>query len=245
MAVRPTDPEALHLFQLIGAPLLAVIQAEAQAAQVSADFIHRIGFEAKTPEETGTQQPGTASTAPAEQDAPSPAPPGPKALQEGGDVGKLRVAEFTLDRYAADGTPQPYVVRAPVLSLFPIPLLQIKHADFEFDIRILSRVPLEDPHEGQPDTQLPSLPSTDYLAKNRIELKGFLASSRRTARSEAVNDASIKLRVRMEQSDMPAGLIRLMNMMGENVTVTPKPLNKQTQSNTQAGTDKKGKPHQP
>ena len=45
MAVRPTDPEALHLFQLIGAPLLAVIQAEVQAAQVSADFIKRVGFD--------------------------------------------------------------------------------------------------------------------------------------------------------------------------------------------------------
>ena len=57
MAVRPTDPEALHLYQLIGAPLLAVIQGEAQAAQVSADFISRIGFE-KAP--TPAPRPATA-----------------------------------------------------------------------------------------------------------------------------------------------------------------------------------------
>jgi hypothetical protein len=220
MAVRPTDPEALHLYQLIGAPLLAVIQAEAQAAQVSADFITRVGFE-KAPAPS-LPPPTAQGTQPAGQPAaPAAAPSGMALLQEGGDLGALRVAEFRIDRYAGDGTPLPYVARVPVLSLYPIPLMQVKHAEFDFDIRVLSRVPLEDPRPDHQDQQATPQASTDYLSKDRVELKGFLASSRGGAGGQATTDASIKIRVRMEQSDMPAGLIHLMKVMDESVTVAP------------------------
>ena len=221
MAVRPTDPEALHLYQLIGAPLLAVIQGEAQAAQVSADFISRIGFEkAPTPApRPATPQGGEPSvqagppTAAAQSDA--------ALLQEGGDLGRLRVAEFRIDRYAGDGTPIPYVARVPVLSLFPIPLMQVKHADFDFDIRVLSRVPLEDPRADHQDQQATPQTSSDYLSKDRVELKGFIGNSRGSPGGQARTDARIKIRVRMEQSDLPAGLIHLMKVMDESVTVAP------------------------
>lgn len=208
MAVRPTDPEALHLFQLIGAPLLAVIQAEAQAAQVSADFIKRVGFETA---------PG-----PAQQTQPTGPPGGgyadEPALQNGGELGAMRVAEFRIDRFGADGTPAPFVVRVPVLSMFPIPLMQVKHADFDFDIHVVTRVPVEDPREGRDDNALKQPASSDYLSNNRVELKGFLAGGRRGPGSV---DASIKVKVRMEQSDLPVGLTSLMRIMTESVSAAP------------------------
>ena len=246
MAVRPTDPEAMQLFQLIGAPLLAVIQAEAQAAQVSAEFIKRIGFD--PPPAAANQAGGTAAATPAE----------PKALQDGGELGGLRMAEFRIERSGADGKPQALVARVPVLSLFPIPLLQVKHADFEFDIRVLSRVPLSHEPEIAPDadrsapaaqdrlatgtagapetTDIQARPSlsSDFLSKDRVELKGFLAPSRGAADTNSV-DANIKVRVRMEQSDLPAGLIHLMKIMGDNVTVAPLVLLEQPRKEADAG----------
>lgn|SRR5262249_36930741 len=203
MAVRPTDPEALHLYQLIGAPLLAVIQAEAQAAQVSADFIRYVGFDKPPAEKPGATE-----------------PPAVRPLQEGGDIGALKVAEFRIDRYTADGKPLPHVVRVPVLSLFPIPLMQVKHADFDFDIRVVSRVPLEDPRPGHADQTTNSQTRPDFLDNDRMELKGFLGKSGGGA-GEAVNHASIKVRVRLEQSDMPAGLAQLVRLTGENITMAP------------------------
>ena len=223
MAVRPTDPEALQLFQLIGAPLLAVIQAEAQAAQVSADFIRRVGFDGRAAESDGTA-PATPESASRPQGGalePRGISSPSTALQDGGDLGSLRIAEFRLDRPGSDGRPQSFVARVPVLSLFPIPLLQVKHADFNFDIRVLSRVPLDDPREGKKDSQLSPQSSLDYLAKDRVELKGFLASSRGGSNADVVTDASIKVSVRMEQADLPVGLIRLMSIMGENVSLEP------------------------
>jgi hypothetical protein len=242
MAVRPTDPEALHLYQLIGAPLLAVIQAEAQAAQVSADFISHIGFEpSSAAEPEGTAAPPGAGTSTA-----LAAPAKPKMLQDGGNIGALRVAEFRVDRVGRDGKPIPYVARVPVLSLFPIPLMQVKHADFDFDIRVVTRVPLDNSRlepqaqttqqpvqQGQPPGKKdpiqqgaladPTRNSPDYLDVNRVELKGFLANTRGGAGGQAVTDASIKVRVRMEQSDLPAGLIQLLKMMDESVSLVPQP----------------------
>ena len=98
MAVRLTDPEALHLYQLIGAPLLAVIQAEAQAAQVSADFISRIGFDRAEPVAALPAAPPPAAAPPAAPDAsrppgeatekPAATPPSDATpLQAGGDLG--------------------------------------------------------------------------------------------------------------------------------------------------------------
>lgn len=221
MAVRPTDPEALHLFQLIGAPLLAVIQAEVQAAQVSADFIKRVGFEQLPP--APPAQPPSQSQPQPQSPQPEPAAataPEDRPLQDGGGFGDLRVAEFRIDRFAADGKPTPFLVRVPVLSLFPIPLLQVKHADFDFDIHVVTRVPVEDPRGGREDSALNKPMSPDYLSENRVELKGFLAGGRRGG-AAGTADASIKVKVRMEQSDLPVGLTNLMRIMDESVSVAP------------------------
>ena len=253
MAVRPTDPEALHLFQLIGAPLLALVQAEAQAAQTSADFIRRVGFDARE-----TEAPAAAGSTPAAPpvatatvrttDAVAPLaavpaardptaeeqPSAPQltaspaddddsaALQAGGDLGDLRIAEFRFDRYAPDGTPRPHVARVPVLSLFPIPLLQIKEAEVDFGIRIVSRIAMAD---GQKSSSADTRLKPDFLALQRVELKGFLSGVNGTTSGQAVTQANIRVRVRMQQSDLPAGLTKLLAMMTDGTAATPVPSN--------------------
>jgi uncharacterized protein DUF2589 len=223
MSVRQTDPEALHLFQLIGAPLLAVIQAEAQAAQVSAEFIKRVGFEGPGPAAPphaamATEPPSP--TGPAQSASPGSVRNGdakPAPLQDGGDLGALKVAKFEIDRFTADGQSSPLVVRLPVLSLFPIPLLQVRDAEFAFNINVVSRVPLDDDPQRQNDPAM--TPSRDFLQPDRVELKGFLASS---GVGQSRDEANIKVRVRMEQSDLPAGLMKLMSVMSENASAVPK-----------------------
>ena len=208
MAERPTDPQALQLFQLIGAPLLAVVQAEAQAAQVSAQFIKSVGFAAP------------ASGAP---NLPVDRPETRKfteSLQDGGDLGDLKTAEFRVERRNADGTVQTQVVKVPVLSLYPIPLLQVKDAEFDFHIQVLGRVSFKNDKDLD-DEGMP--PAREFLARNRVELTGLLTSSNEATRGSR---ADIRVKVRMEQSDLPAGLMRLMSVMGESVSHMPAPAQK-------------------
>jgi hypothetical protein len=194
MAVRPTDPEALHLFEIIGAPLLAIVQAEAQAVQVSAEYMRRIGF-GEPGEKEGAKQ----------------------TLQNGGDLGPLRTAKFQLDRVGPDGQAVKREVTIPVLSLFPIPLMQVKEAEVDIHVRILSRVPLADDvrDKGTPESM-----RKDFLSEDRIELKGFLSPA---SGGSATNQANLKMKIRMSQSDMPAGLTHLLALMRDSIKDGPAP----------------------
>lgn len=228
MAMQPTDPEAMQLYQIIGAPLLAVIQAEVQAAQVSADFIRRVGFNAPPlPLPAGSPPEGPASppegAAPPEQGGDgaqkAKSKPEDKPLQDGGEMGDLKIAEFSIERRDAQGNSQPYVVRVPVLSLYPIPLLQVKNAEFDYNIRIISRVPLQSPDQEDVDTGY--TPSKDYLSPDRVELKGMLGPG--LGRGETTSAMSMRVKIQMEQSDIPAGLTKLLSIMDQNVSATPAP----------------------
>jgi hypothetical protein len=196
------DPEALYLYQLIGAPLLAIVQAEVQAAQASADFIRRVGFD--------TGRAVADST-------------GASALQDGGDLGPLRVAKFSQTRIGPDGKPQELTIQIPVLSLFPIPLLQVKTADFDFGVRILSRVPLEGQKSEDSKVVAASgkLKPEDFLSPGRVELKGSVSGHSNDPKS--TSEMHMKVRIHMDQADVPAGLLTLLNLMGQGVTTQTKP----------------------
>ena len=47
MARQISELQSLPFHQIIGAPLLALVQGQAQAAQATAEFIDRIGFKKK------------------------------------------------------------------------------------------------------------------------------------------------------------------------------------------------------
>lgn len=56
--------------------------------------------------------------------------------KETGKVGELRMLEFNYQSHDVDGTHQQQV-KIPLLTLVPLPLLQVKEADFDFDIQIV------------------------------------------------------------------------------------------------------------
>ncbi|MEQ9608284.1 MAG: DUF2589 domain-containing protein, partial [Kiloniellaceae bacterium] len=87
----------LSLAQLIGAPIHALVDAEAQSAMATARFVRAVGFT------------------------------GPADGSDGmGDLGELQMARFTRRRRNTDGTEEDVEVQIPLLSMLPIPALQIK-----------------------------------------------------------------------------------------------------------------------
>src|SRR5262249_43715001 len=105
-----SDKEILNLYQLIGAPLLAVVQAETQAAQVSAQFIKHVGFERRPSLSTDAATNIT----------------GDRDLEEGGHFGDLKMVKFRHQVRDGQGRSETRQIDVPALSLFPIPLLQVK-----------------------------------------------------------------------------------------------------------------------
>jgi hypothetical protein len=199
----------MHLYELLGAPLVAVIQAEAQAAQTSAEFIRRIGFDSvalPTPAETGAD---------------------PSMLQEGGQLGQLRMASFVHPISGVDGKVRNHQTQIPVLSLFPLPLLQVKYGEFDFAVRIIEHSTAQaesggDPQGGQAPPGIgDDAASSDFLSSHRVGMKAAVA--RQTSSEERRTEMQMKIKIRMEQADLPSGITKLLNLMDRSVNSSLQP----------------------
>ncbi|UAA37539.1 DUF2589 domain-containing protein [Paraneptunicella aestuarii] len=157
---------------LLSSQVRAIIEADAESAATTADFIEKVGFE--------------------------------KDRNSKG-MGKLRMVEFTMQRRNDEGGLSTHHVKIPLLSLIPIPMLNIERAEINFDLQI---------EEIQENT------TEDANAKN---LRGRQASRLRTsfARKTPANrkssgstthQADLSVKLTMSQSDFPLGIERLLNI---------------------------------
>lgn len=180
MASRVKDLRSLPLHDLIGAPLVAVVQAQAQAAKATVDFIERVGFEA-------------GETRSSERDA-----------------GALRMAEFRYSKLDEAGRPAEFVARVPVLSLVPIPAIQVRSAKIAFAARITDAV-AERAETSQTRQRLAERPS--WLEPALTQLRGGLATVSGGAAGRAEGRYELTVELELEQAPVAAGLEKLLQIM--------------------------------
>lgn len=193
------EDTALSLFQLIGAPLQALVQAESQAADATAEFIRSVGFEPLPPPRTTD---GAAKGGQAQGAAPSTVL-GPGASSR---FGQMRMARF--QRVAPDGTV--HRVEVPLLSLVPIPALQIKEANLEFAVKVVDTLPIRGPQDAP-----------GHALASPIDLKG--AIGRPAGPGSRQSETQMRVKVTVQQADLPAGLARLFNLLDQHVAVEQQP----------------------
>jgi hypothetical protein len=104
------DLRNLPLHELIGGPLLAIVEAEAQAARATVDFIERVGFQ--------------------------PADRAGAGVGGDGQLGPMRMAEFEYIKADETGVLRPFRVRVPLLALTPIPAVRVKTARIKFTAKV-------------------------------------------------------------------------------------------------------------
>lgn len=176
----PPAPQSsvLSLAQLIGAPIHALVDAEAQSAMATARFIRSVGF-------TG----------------------------EGDDMhelGQLQMARFRRRRRSADGREEEVEVQIPLLSMLPIPALQIRDAELDYTVRILQTEALQPPAESH-ESMTERTPEGEPIAKLRASFaREPRPGDRRTT------DMLVKMKLRIEQADMPNGLAQLLALASES-----------------------------
>ena len=169
--------QVLSLAQLIGAPISALVDAEAQSAMATERFIRNVGF-------TG----GT----------------------ERGELGDLQMARFKRTRREGD-TDQEIEVQIPLLSMLPIPALQIRDAELDYTVRIVQTEEMH--HAPFHDIEgLRKTPDDEPIAR----LRGSFARESRPG-DHRRTDMLVKMKVRMEQADMPDGLAKLLALSSESV----------------------------
>lgn len=204
-AQRPIWVSALHDF--IAAPLNAVIEADLIAARKFVQYISDYGFEPARADDDaqGANQRATASG----------------QRRPRGFVGDMRMVSFSVDQVDPDGRTRTRMVRIPALSLVPLPLLQVKEADFRFSVRIIEGYVEEKPGQlnllSRPEDDEPD----DY--KNVTWRAVLVPESGKGERDDPslrdAIDANLNVKLSVAQSDIPVGITRMLALMNESAHI--------------------------
>jgi hypothetical protein len=181
--------KTLSLYELIGAPLQALVQAEAQAMQSTVDYIRDIGFE----EDTNAKKGGNSNA-----------------------LGKIRMVSFTYSGINEAGQEVERKFSIPLLSLIPIPLLSVKNAEIDFSLKVADFY-FEQNRDADRDPSVIKKEGAQrhYLSGKRAAIKATMGSMGR----EEMQQTQYQIRVKMnvEQSDMPAGLQKMLTAMNQQM----------------------------
>ena len=135
------------------------------------------------------------------------------------NIRRLRTLKFAYQETNVNGY-RNKVVSIPLVTLLPLPLLQIKEADFDFDINILDAV-----SSGTVESFDYGEGKIEQNNENRrpFRLRASLApksgSGSYSDKSEQQLSTNMKVHVKMRQADMPAGLSNLLRLTAGNLQV--------------------------
>jgi len=200
---------------MIGGPLVAVINAQAQAAIATTNFIKEVGFKKKqvvegselTPETIETEEPIYVSFKYPKEIAPYT----PAVLNEDGSVATA----------AIDAVYEKQVLEVPILTMLPIPFIRIDETTIDFNAKINSTT------YCQTDTSLKIDAETQARAGffwASARLKVSTSYQRSTTQGKTVNrDYSLQIHVRAVQDEIPPGMDRLLSILENAIKSKPAP----------------------
>jgi Protein of unknown function (DUF2589) len=186
---------ALELHELLGSTMVAVVQADALAAKATLEYVETVGF-----------------VAPAGEDG--------DAADETTAGGRLRMASFRYRKRDETNEVTDFVAEVPVLSLVPIPALQVKDATFSFAIKIDAITKATDgpaPAAAPAVQPGPTPRLVEWLQPTRTKLIARPAAAS-GARTEEIRSAHhMEVKVTMAQADVPVGLERIFDLMDQAI----------------------------
>ncbi len=174
--------QAINLFELLSAPLVAMVQADVQAARTTVDFIESVGF---LPEQ------------------------GPSA-EGAGKLGRLRMAEFRYQKVDENGQVSDFTVSVPLLSLVPIPSIQIKQAKVGLTAKITDIVP-----EKAGATRAVS--SSTVLAARRLDILAKPVSASGAKGQETRGSFDLEVEITLGQADVTVGMEKIFQLLDQAV----------------------------
>lgn len=173
--------QVFELYKLIATPLIATIDADFYAAKRFVHYIKEFGFDGN-----GTME---------------------------NEWGQLKTIRFKYNSTSPNGMTIENSIEIPILSLIPLPLLKVDEAVFDMDINILSEIKKENPQSTpglltncQEDQKQPE---PEY---NESTLKAVLSplNSKKYNEIDPILSSNLKAHIIIKQSDIPAGITKLL-----------------------------------
>ena len=184
--------KGLPMADLIGSPLTAACDSQVKLAVATADFIKTIGFFPPSAED---------------------------AANDPNAIGGTRTAKFGFTRNLADGTEEEVMLDVPLLAIVKVPALSVTRVDITFDMEVKSSATSKE----SLDTSGKFAVDAKYSAgpfSVKVHVEGSVASHKENTRSSD-NSAKYHVEVHAEDSGMPEGLARVLDIMHEAITSPP------------------------
>lgn len=199
---------------MLGGPLVAVINAQAQAAMTTVNFIKEVGFKKKSAEEaaggdTGTEEPiyvsfkypkEISSYQPAVAADPSATPPVSASP-------------------AVSAVYETQELKVPILTMLPIPFIRIDLTTIDFNAKINSV------SYRKTNTRLKVDASLEAKAGwlwGSAKLKVSTSFQRTTQQGNTINRTySLAVHIKAVQDEMPAGMEKLLGILEDAITSKP------------------------
>jgi hypothetical protein len=199
---------------MIGGPLVAVINAQAQAAMSTVNFIKEVGFKKPSEEEeaggdTTTEEPIYVTFKyPKELSPYIPGSPGDPTADPPVPPTDPVSAEYETQE-----------LKVPILTILPIPFIRIEDTTIDFNAKINSV------EYRKTDTSLrvdASLEAKAGWLWGSAKLKVSTSYQKNTQQGNTVNRTySLAVHVRAVQDEMPAGMEKMLSILEGAITSTP------------------------
>lgn len=135
-----------------------------------------------------------------------------------GEVGNLRNLQLKY-KCMDSGVMKEQKVSIPLLTLVPLPLLQVKEADFDFDIQIIDAMSAD----RNATFSLTNKQDEEAETNDGVKLRVTMAPSSGTVEERSSRNrnltANMKVKVKMQQADMPGGLSNLLFLTTNNMPI--------------------------
>ncbi len=183
---------------LIGAPLKAAVDAQAQAARTTVEFIQQVGFKPANPDEDPFFAPnGDARAAPS--------------------FGEARTVTFRYAKADAEGVDRQAVLTVPVLSIVPIPYLRIEEVTIDFTAKLSDTIETS-VKSGLKADATASFKYGPFMSPVKLDVRASVAyESAKQSSERYTRDYTMAIHVRAVQDDIPAGLSRLLDLLEQSI----------------------------
>jgi hypothetical protein len=180
---------------MIGGPLVAVIQAQSQAAQTSVDFIKSVGFNAAD----ATTDPGKPTMVSFTYD---------KAVETRDAAGAVTV------------TVTPFSLTVPILTMLPIPYIRVEEVTIDFNAKINS---VSETTTTSSSELKASLEAKGGWGPVSAKLTCSYSTKKSSSATDKIERTySLVIHVRAVQDELPAGLEKLLGILENNIKDVPK-----------------------
>lgn len=197
MSRATQELQSIPFRHLIGAPLNAAIEAQAEAAQVTVDFIQRVGF-------TNPQ---------------GDTPPGAPAKEF--NFGDVRTLTFQYEKVGADGKPAKVSLTVPILSVVPVPYIRIDDMTIDFTAKI-NEIETQETKTALSASAEVSGSYSSWLSPVRVGFKASMSYNRNTSSSSKFEkEYQMHVTVRAVQDEMPAGLAKVLQILEKIIVEKP------------------------